>query len=487
MWSPRSLAATTVFRWTLAIAGGFSGMALLLFGFFYWQTAVYERQRIDGVITREASALTASALADVATGVDAWLADDPHGVRYAGLFSADGERLGGNLLSQPDGLPADGRAYRAVFVGIDRDRDGDDPEVVRATAIRLGDGRLLALGYDIDELEEVQNIILRALGLGLVPALLLSGVIGTVLAIRAQRRIASVHEAVGQIMCGRLSERLPVRGSGDDLDRLAVAVNGMLQEIERLVGEIRGVGDSIAHDLRTPLTRARTRLERCRDEARTPAAFQASADKAIASVDQALGVISAVLRIGEIEHGRRRAAFRPLDLAALLRDAAELYDPLAEERDVLIRLDMPVTATLVGDRDLLLEAVGNLLDNAVKFAPSGTEVVLSLAGSGEATRLGVTDRGPGIAAVEREQVLQRFYRTERSRTLDGSGLGLSLVAAIVRLHGLRLHIGDAEPGCLVEMICPARPIPRHQTSAAADPFAPTRESFLEKQEQGPAR
>jgi signal transduction histidine kinase len=481
------LAATTAFRWTAAAASGFAIMAVLLFSFIYWQTALYERRRIDDLVTRVAELIAAGPPADAAGTLSRWLADDPHGVRYGGLFDANGSHLSGVLETPPEGLPTDGRAHRVVFHGIDRDHDGDDPEVVRAAAIRLGDGRLLVAGYDIDELENVQAIILRALGLGLLPAVLLSLMGGTVLARRAQRRIAAVHEAIGKIMRGRLSERLPVRGSGDDLDRLAIAVNGMLQEIERLVGEIRGVGDSIAHDLRTPLTRARARLERCRDEARTPEEFQASADKAIASVDQALGVIAAVLRIGEIEHGRRRAAFGPLDLASLLRDAAELYEPLAEEKDVLIRLDLPVTATLVGDRDLLLEVVGNLVDNAVKFAPVGTEIVLSLARDGERTRLRVADRGPGIAAEEREHVLQRFYQTERSRALDGSGLGLSLVAAVVRLHGLRLEVGDAEPGCLVELICPVRPRlhPTGLNRLRAHPVAPTRAGRLREQAPEP--
>ena len=252
----RGLAATTAFRWTLAIAGGFAAMAVLLFSFIYWQTAVHERQRIDDLVTRQAASVKAGALADASESLSKWLADDPHGVRYGGLFAAAGGHLMGNLLTVPESLPADGRAHRAVFSGIDRDRDGDGQEVVRATATRLGDGRLLVIGYDMDELEDIEDNIRRGLALGLLPALLLSFLSGTVLAIRAQRRIACIHAAIGNIMQGKLSQRLPVRGSGDDLDRLAIAVNGMLQEIERLVADIQGVGDSIAHDLRTPLTRA---------------------------------------------------------------------------------------------------------------------------------------------------------------------------------------------------------------------------------------
>jgi len=326
--------------------------------------------------------------------------------------------------------------------------------VVRGVAERLGDGRLLVLGYDIDELDQVQAIILRALWLGMGPTLLLALGGGALLAQRAQRRVAAVHVAVGRIMQGNLQERLPVHGTADDLDKVAVAVNGMLGEIERLVEEIRGVGDSVAHDLRTPLTRVRTRLERSRDEAHTLEELKAAVDRAILSLDQALGIITAVLRIGEIEHGRRVAAFVPVDLAEVLRDAAELYEPLAEERGIVLRLQLAPAQSVSGDRDLLLEAVGNLVDNAVKFAPAGTEVLLLLAANPREVCLRVTDKGPGIPPAERDRVLRRFYRTEKSRTVEGSGLGLSLVAAVVAMHQFRLRIGGAAPGCICEIICP---------------------------------
>ncbi|MBV9653394.1 MAG: HAMP domain-containing protein [Acetobacteraceae bacterium] len=451
-------------RWTVFIAAGFATMAVVLFAFIYWQAASLERQHIDDVILRESAAIVASRPNDAAQALKDWLNADPHEVRYGGLFGPGGERLAGNLAVLPDALPEDGRPHESVFPTIEREHDPTDPEDVRAIASRLADGRLLVLGYDIDELEDVQDVIGRALALGLVLALLLSLLCGTLIAWRAQRRVASMHGAIGKVMRGALSERLPVRGSHDDLDRLAGAVNGMLRELERLVGDIRGVGDSIAHDLRTPLTRARARLERCRDEAQTVAAFQVSTDRAIASLDQALAVISAVLRIGEIEHGRRRAAFATVDLGALLRDAAELYEPLADEKNVSIRLDLQSEGHLVADRDLMLEAIGNLLDNAIKFTPAGSAVTLSLVRQHGSMLLRVADRGPGIAESERERAVQRFYRGEKSRTVPGSGLGLSLVAAVVRLHGLRLVIGGSGAGCVIEIVCPDS-----ESAAPADP------------------
>ena len=428
-------------------------MALVLFGFIYWQTAVLERQRIDLLLIRASERLSALPGTDLAAAVGDWLASDIHAVRYAGLFGLDKRHLAGNLLVPPDDLAVDGRAHRSVFAGISRDRDGDDPEVVRAVAWRQSDGRLVMLGYDIDELELVQNLVLRALGLGLLPALLLSLIIGTTLALRAQRRVASVHEAVGRIVQGRLAERLPLRGSGDDMDRLTMSVNGMLGEIERLVGEIRAVGNNIAHDLRTPLTRVRMRLERGREEATTPDAFRLCIDRAISSVDQALSVVSAILRIGEIEHGRRRSQFKQIDLVNVAQDAFELYEPFAEERGLTLQLDSGTAAVVLGDAELLLEAVGNLLDNALKYAPAGSTVSLSVLRQNEQPILRVADRGSGIALEDRERVLQRFYQIEKSRTVGGSGLGLSLVDAISRLHGFELRISDAAPGCIVDILC----------------------------------
>ena len=446
------LAATTAFRWTLAIAGGFTAILLLLFAFIYWQTAAREQERIDGTVLAAVRRI-ADGPGEAVPHLAAWLAEDLHGVRYGAVFGPGGNLLGGNILALPAGLQADGQARRVVIGPIGRDRDGDSPEVVRGVARRLGDGRMLLLGYDIDELDQAQKLILRALGLGLAPAVMLSLAVGTVLAWRGQRRIAAVHEAVGRIMQGHLQERLPTRGAADELDKVAAAVNGMLDRIEQLVEEIRGVGDSIAHDLRTPLTRVRTRLERGREEALTREEFQAAADRAIASVDQALAVVSAVLRIGEIEHGQRRAAFAPVDLGGLLRDAAELYEPVAEEKGVALHLRIAASSAVPGDRDLLLEAIGNLLDNAVKFTPTGTEVTLSLYGAPDGACIRVADNGPGILPSERKRVLQRFYRTEKSRSIEGSGLGLSLVAAIVSLHGFRLRIGGSEAGCVVEIAC----------------------------------
>lgn len=446
------LARTGAFRWTLAIAAWFATLSLLLFVFVYWQTAVREREQSDILVLHESGYIAGAPRGAVTARLETWLQEDRHNVRYAALFGLDGNRLAGNMPTLPAGLPMDGAVHEMNTHPLDDD-GVSRCETVRAVARRLNDG-VLVIGYDTDEIKQTRAVILRALGLGVPPMLLLSLAAGALLGHRARLRVAAVDHAIGRVMAGHLGERLPVRGRGDELDRLAGSVNAMLAEIERLVGEICGVGDSIAHDLRTPLTRTRARLERSRNLAHTQAEFHETLDRAVAWIDQTLAIITAVLRIGEIEHGRRRAAFAPVDLAPLVREVAELYDPIAEEKGVCLVVDAPdpVPATL-GDRDLIFEAVANLVDNAVKFTPGSGEVRLALSVRPDGIVIRVEDSGPGIPPADREKVLQRFYRAERSRHEEGSGLGLSLVSAVAGLHGFGLTIGG-DCGCVVELICP---------------------------------
>jgi signal transduction histidine kinase len=243
-----------------------------------------------------------------------------------------------------------------------------------------------------------------------------------------------------------------------------------LAEIERLLAEVQGVSDSIAHDLRTPLARVRTLLERGRDKARTMEELAAVTDRAIAGLDQAQSIITALLRIGEIEGGQRRAAFAEVDLNDIVREAGELYGPGADEKEIQFDVEAAATSTVIGDRDLLLEAVANLLDNAIKFTPPQGKVHLSVTNRKEGPVIRVTDTGPGIPPEERAAVMKRFYRLDKSRHIAGSGLGLSIVLAIVRLHNYEIVVGDAEPGCWFELLC----YPREMRSDAEP--APARTS-----------
>jgi signal transduction histidine kinase len=233
--------------------------------------------------------------------------------------------------------------------------------------------------------------------------------------------------------------------------QITAAVRAAL--LEEALQEAKVVGDNIAHDLRTPLTRVRIRLERGREHAATLEELRAVADQAIAGLDQSLTTITALLRITEIEHSRRREGFSDVHLAPLIREAGDLYDPIAENKGVTLRVEALDGAAVRGDRDLLFEAVANLVDNAVKFTPEGGRVELALLHQDGETVIRVSDTGPGIPEIEREAVTQRFYRSDSSRNIKGLGLGLSMVAAIIKLHSFRFRISPG-PGCTAEIACP---------------------------------
>ena len=233
--------------------------------------------------------------------------------------------------------------------------------------------------------------------------------------------------------------------------QITAAVRAAL--LEEALQEAKVVGDNIAHDLRTPLTRVRIRLERGREHAATLEELRAVADQAIAGLDQSLTTITALLRITEIEHSRRREGFSDVHLAPLLREAGDLYDPIAENKGVTLRVEAPDGDAVRGDRDLLFEAVANLVDNAVKFTPEGGRVELALLRQQGETVIRVSDTGPGIPEIDREAVTQRFYRSDKSRNIKGLGLGLSMVAAIIKLHSFRFTISPG-PGCTAEIACP---------------------------------
>jgi signal transduction histidine kinase len=443
-------ARTTTFRWTLAIAGVFVLYTLMLFGFVYLQTAAYMMSENDVLLAEELRVFAANTPEQRLAEIDDRLRKDPRRVKVAGLFGADGHRISGNIESLPAGLAPD-VPTGVVVVRI----DGGEREMqkVRLAAHPLPSGETLVIGRNIDEIAEIAEIVGRALALGLLPAVVLAVAIGMLLSLRALGRLSDVNRGIQRIVAGDLRERLPTRGSDDPFDQLAVSVNRMLGEIEALIHEIAGVGDDIAHDLRTPLTRVRVRLERGREHAATLAELRAVVDQAIAGLDQALAIVTALLRIAEIEHGRRLEGFGEVALAPLLREVGDLYEPIAEDKRVSLRVDATDEATVRGDRDLLFEAVANLVDNAVKFTPEGGRVELALRRREGETAIRVSDTGPGISEIERGAVTKRFYRSDKSRRTEGLGLGLSLVAAIVNLHGFRFTIAGS-PGCTAEIICP---------------------------------
>jgi signal transduction histidine kinase len=324
---------------------------------------------------------------------------------------------------------------------------------VRFIVHRQADGKILMVAQDVHDIREFDELLINALISGGV-LLLVVGLCGAVvLGYSAHRRLDKVSRSIKGIIEGDLTGRLPIQGTNDDIDRLADVVNGMLDELERLMSEVKGVCDDIAHDLRTPLTRLIAGLERAQRRGLDEAQYAASINAALTEAKALLLTFKALLRISEIENSARRSHFATLDLNLICADAAELYEPLAEERGISLTLaESRLPAMIAGDAQLLFDAVCNLLDNAIKFCPDHSQVRLSVIADQESTGIQVADNGPGIAPAEREAVLRRLYRAESSRHTPGNGLGLSMVAAVARLHDMKLSVSDASPGCRIDLL-----------------------------------
>src|SRR5882757_4813491 len=452
MRQPQFIRSNT-FRWALAVSAVFAVFVIVLFGFIYWKIDDYLTARSDRVITVELDEIAGLSPERRLQAIDERLRQDPRGVQLVATFAADGHRITGNIESLPPDLRIDAAAQRADVVRMNGNRR--EHLVVRAIARRMHSGDVLVIGRNVDEAGEISHVVGEALLLGLLPAFFLCLLAGAWLSVRAQRRVEEVNQRVQRIIAGDLRERLPQRTVDEPFSKLAVIVNGMLDEMETMIHALAGVGNDIAHDLRTPLTRARLALERGRTNATTLEQMQAVADKAIAGIDQSLTIITALLRLAEIENSRRSAAFGTVALDEMLREVGDIYEPIAENKNIALQVRATRRLTVRGDRDLLIEAVANLVDNAIKFTPEGGKVDIELVrGNGE-TIVRVTDTGSGISEQEREAVLRRFYRSDKIRNTPGIGLGLNLVAAIIKLHGFGLAIHPG-PGCRVEIICPDR-------------------------------
>jgi signal transduction histidine kinase len=452
MRQPQFMRSNT-FHWAFMVGGVFAVFIIVLFGFIYWKIDDYLTARSDRVITAQLEGIAALPPERRLEAIDERLRQDPRGVQLAAIFAADGHRITGNLESLPPDLRIDAEAQGADIIRTDR--NGREHQTVRAIARRMRNGDVLVLGRNVDEAKEISHVVGQALALGLLPGFCLCLLAGAWLSVRAQRRVEEVNQRVQRIIAGDLRERLPHRSVDEPFSKLAVIVNGMLDEMETLIHALAGVGNDIAHDLRTPLTRARLTLERGRTNAATLEQLQAVSDRAIAGIDQSLTIITALLRLAEIENSRRSAGFGTVTLDDMLREVCDIYEPIAENKNIALRVGATQPLTVRGDRDLLIEAVANLVDNAIKFTPEGGKVEIALLRGEDETIMRVTDTGCGISEQEREAVLRRFYRSDKIRNTPGVGLGLNLVAAIVKLHGFRMAIRSG-PGCRVEIVCPDR-------------------------------
>ena len=364
------------------------------------------------------------------------------------LAGADLAPLVGNLDRWPAAVP-DGGGW--VHFSLRAEPKGQTHMARGKTFLLTGDLHLL-VGRDLRDLDATRALVRNALawGLALTGALALLG--GWLTSAGVRRRIEAITRTSRDIMAGDLSRRVPSDGSGDDFDQLALSLNAMLARIEALMASLRQVTDNIAHDLRTPLARLRTRL----DALRLATAPSPDLEAAILEADELLATFNALLRIARIESAQARAGFAKLDLVPLAEDLVELYEPLAGERGQTLKVAVQGPAWVHGDRDLLFQALANLVDNAVKYTPPGGRIELRVAPASGAVLVTVSDSGPGIPPDLQARVFERFYRADASRSAPGSGLGLSLVRAVAQLHGATIRLANTEPGLQVTLSIPIR-------------------------------
>jgi len=321
----------------------------------------------------------------------------------------------------------------------------------------------LLVGRDVRARAELRDVLRDGL-LWAMALMFALGVVGAIL-IRSlfRRMIRDISATTRAIARGDLTRRIAKTGDGDEFDELAGIINDMLERIARLMDGVRHVSNSIAHDLRTPITRARTRLEDASLHAQSEDDLRSAIERATQDLDGIVGVFEALLRIAEIEAGSRRAAFARIDLAPLIHDIDELYRAVAEERGLVLETLIPDSLPLLGDRELIQQAIANLLDNALKFSPPNAVISLAARIDESAIEISVADRGPGIAEVDRERATERFFRAESARTTSGSGLGLALVAAVAQLHYGTLRLTDNHPGLRAIISLPTG----HQSASGA--------------------
>ncbi len=441
---------TVVFRLTLFYSLFFALCVVMLLGFVYWQTAREMNRRVDQILTLEKRHFASLAQDRLPEEIERSVARDQRHVYIYGLFSPEGRVIAGNMDQLPGGVPMDGKIYQVDLLVRNIQADLLPSRVM---IHRLGTGEWLLLGHDVKQLIEFGDLMKIAFAWGGSLTILLGLMFGMFLSSRPLSRIEQIQKVCERIMLGDIKQRLPVGKRSDELDMLAAIVNRMLDEIERLMSEIKGAGDNIAHDLRTPLTRLRVLLHRVQQQLNDAPAQRTMVDQAITEVDSLLLRFRALLRISEIENKQRRAGFKTIRLQEILEQAVSLIAPLAEEKSIKLSMKMEQVERIHGDGELLVEAMINLLDNAIKFTPADGRVEVRLTQGENGPRIDIIDSGIGIRENEKILVMNRFYRSENDLNLPGYGLGLAIVMAIIKLHGFGLELGDAGPGTRVTIFC----------------------------------
>lgn len=427
-----------VYAVLLAISA--STLALFLWyetaGLLQWQTEAAIRADAQGLSERwEEGGLPALIMT-----IDDRLAQNVDDDAIYLLVDAQLHRIAGNLPRWPQGVTTTGAWY---YLGIER------AGIVSLVTVQrfdlIGNFHLL-VGRDVRVRAQLRRLLTDALLWALVVVVAMASAGALLVRSLFRRTLANISSTSAAIAGGDLGKRVRLSGRGDEFDQLAETINDMLDRIGRLMDGVRQVSNAIAHDLRTPITRARTRLEDAALHACSEAGLRAAIERATADLDGIVAVFEALLRIAEIEAGSRRSAFARFDLAPVLADVVDLYAAVAEERGLRVEMSVPDHLAVYGDRELAQQAVANLLDNAVKFSPPGGRVELRATPRADGVAIEVRDHGPGIPAADRERATERFFRGEDARSTPGAGLGLALVHAVAQLHGGVLRLEDAAPG-----------------------------------------
>lgn len=443
-----ALVRTTTFRLALLHASIFILFSASLLAYLYYETAGYLGRQAAGELTAEfqelAAAYRGGGLDRLDQSVEERMA--VRGKFFYLLQNAEGEKIRGDFDELPADQPPPGQLVNVKF---NYDRPTSNGQTTRRSAegriSRLSEGVTLMVAYDVGELGEmnrrVNTVVWRSAAVGFV----LSLIGGVVISRSAAQRAEQLARTTEDVMGGDLSRRAPVFGSGDEFDRLSEQLNAMLAKLERLVISSRSAGDSIAHDLRSPLTRLRNRLEAGLTET-TPEGQRAALVRSIDDVDGVLDTFNAILRLSRVQAGAS-GSFRRLNASGITDELAELYQPVCEEAGLAFKYEHEADLFVLADRDLIAQAMANLMDNAVKYTPNGGSIRVSArrAVTGE-VQLSVVDSGPGIPAQDRERAVERFVRLEQSRSQPGSGLGLSLAQAVAEAHSGRLLLEDGGGG-----------------------------------------
>jgi signal transduction histidine kinase len=455
------LLRTTTFRWLAAYMLVFLIAASGIIGYLYWHTNDLLMRQVVQTLTAEVTGLREQYRAGGAERLSAAVqerASETEGGLYL-LSTADGRRLSGNLIAVPREVKA---TPSGALFSYDRTASSGPPgprtRVAAGVAVDVPDGLTLVVARDVQDqrtfADTLRGTLLWSLGL-----LALFGLGGGLLAsLGIARRIDAVSGTARSIMAGNLSQRIPLNGSGDEFDRLSVNLNAMLERMEQLMAGMREVSDNIAHDLKTPLSRMRNRLEATLREPDDGQRYGRALEQTIEDSDALVRTFNAMLAIARLESGAASEPMAPVDISALVAEAAELYEPVAEEAGFTLDVTVDSGLGVQGNQPLISQALANLIENALKYGAgldaAARAISVSASREGAEVVIAVADRGPGIVPADRERALERFVRLDASRTTSGSGLGLSLVAAVARLHGGTVELGDNSPGLVVTVRLP---------------------------------